>query len=239
MRSAGRSSSGIARHSCARRVVEREVEPRGELHRAQHAQAVVGERRADRRCAAARRSRSRAAVERIEVLAGQRIPRDRVDREVAAPRRLFDRHVRIAGDDEAAVAAAGLRIAPRQRDVDVADLVDLKALADRFDAAEAIRAARAGDRPATPNTSRSTLSARGRRRAAADRAPSRRRSARGRRRRGRRRQSRAIETRSASNPARSAHRDRLRGRTACTNRSQNAGRERVEDRPARATSQCG
>ena len=34
------------------------------------------------------------------------------------------------------MAASGLRIAPRQRDVDVADLVDLKALADRFDAAE-------------------------------------------------------------------------------------------------------
>ena len=42
----------------------------------------------------------------------------------------------IAGDVEAAVAAAGLRFAPRQRDVDVADLVDLKAFADGFDAAE-------------------------------------------------------------------------------------------------------
>ena len=46
--------------------------------------------------------------------------------------------VGIAGDDEAAVAAAGLGIAPRQRDVDVADLVDLKALADGFDAAEGL-----------------------------------------------------------------------------------------------------
>ena len=43
---------------------------------------------------------------------------------------------RIAGHDEAAVAAAGLRLAARQRHVDVADLVDLKALADRLDAAE-------------------------------------------------------------------------------------------------------
>ena len=42
----------------------------------------------------------------------------------------------IAGDVEAAVAAARLRIAAGQRHVDVADLVDLKALADRFDAAE-------------------------------------------------------------------------------------------------------
>ena len=83
-----------------------------------------------------RRSRSRAAVERIEVLAGQRIPGDGVDGEVAPARRLGDRHVRIAGDDEAAVAASRLRIAPRQRHVDVADLVDLKAFADRFDAAE-------------------------------------------------------------------------------------------------------
>ena len=42
----------------------------------------------------------------------------------------------IAGHVEAAVAAAGFRLAARQRDVDVADLVDLKALADRLDAAE-------------------------------------------------------------------------------------------------------
>ena len=77
-----------------------------------------------------------AAVERIEVLGGQRIPRNGVDGEIAPPRGLLDRHLRIAGHDEAAMAASGLRVAPRQRHVDVADLVDLEALADRFDAAE-------------------------------------------------------------------------------------------------------
>ena len=45
MRSAGRSSSGIDAAQRARFVVERESEPRGELNRAKHAQAVVGERR--------------------------------------------------------------------------------------------------------------------------------------------------------------------------------------------------
>ena len=146
-RSAGKSSSGIARHSCARLLVEREVETGGELDRAQHAQAVVGESLGvdDPQHAALDVA---AAVERIQVLAGQRIPGDRVDGEVAPPRRLFDRHRRIAGDLESAVAAAGLRLAPRQRDVDLAELVHLEALADAFDAAEAFEQI-AGDRGAS------------------------------------------------------------------------------------------
>ena len=112
------------------------VEARGELDGAQHAQAVVAERRADRRRAAAGgRDRARPSNGSKYSL-GQRIPRDRVDGEVAPPRRLGDRHVRIAGDHEAAMAASRLRFAARQRHVDVADLVDLKALADRLDAAE-------------------------------------------------------------------------------------------------------
>ena len=45
MRSAGRSSSGIARQIARVSLVERQLEPGGELHGAQHAQAVVGERR--------------------------------------------------------------------------------------------------------------------------------------------------------------------------------------------------
>ena len=77
-----------------RRLVERELEPRRELHRAQHTQAVVARRSSDRPRAAAGASRSRAAVERIFVLVGQRIPGDRVDREVAASRGLGDRHRR-------------------------------------------------------------------------------------------------------------------------------------------------
>ena len=78
----------------------------------------------------------RLAAERIDVLVVQRIPADRVDREVAAPRGLFERHVRIADDGEALVAASGLRLAAGQRDVDRADLVDGEALADGLNAAE-------------------------------------------------------------------------------------------------------
>ena len=56
------------------------------------------------------------------------------------------RHRRIAGDVEPPVAAARLRFAAGQRHVDVADLVDLKALADRLDAAERFEQRRAADR---------------------------------------------------------------------------------------------
>ena len=147
MRSAGRSSSGMSRHSARVSSSSVELEPRRKLHGAQHAQAVVAERR---RIDDAEKPALdvAAAVAGVEVLAGQRIPGDRVDREVAPPHRLVERHRRIAGDVEAAVPAAGFRFAPRQRDVDVARLVDLEAFADGFDAAEALRGAGAGDRPA-------------------------------------------------------------------------------------------
>src|SRR5262249_52896677 len=59
-----------------------------------------------------------------------------VDREIAAAGGFLDGHRRVAGYVEAAMAAAGFRFASRQRDVDVADLVNLEAFADRFDAAE-------------------------------------------------------------------------------------------------------
>ena len=49
MRSGGRSSRRIARHSVFVSVVERHLEARRKLNRAQHAQAVVAERAADRR----------------------------------------------------------------------------------------------------------------------------------------------------------------------------------------------
>ena len=79
------------------------------------------------------------AVKRIEIFVGERIPADRVDREVAPPRRLLERHRRIAFDGEALVSAAGLRFAARQRHVDVAELVDRKRLADRLDAAQRLQ----------------------------------------------------------------------------------------------------
>ena len=121
IRSAGRSSSGDARGR-ARAVagVERELEARGELDRAQHAQAVVAERRADRRRAARGASRSPRPSTRIEVLVGQRIPGDRVDREVAAPRRLLDRQRRgRPSTSNARWPRPTLRLAARQRHVDV------------------------------------------------------------------------------------------------------------------------
>ena len=67
--------------------------------------------------------------------------------EIAAPRGLLDRHVRVAVHLEAAVAAADLRLAPRQRHVDAADLVDGEALADGVDAAEALEQAAQRRRP--------------------------------------------------------------------------------------------
>ena len=83
-----------------------------------------------------RRSRSPRPSNGIEVLVGERIPGDGVEGEVAPAGSLGDRHGRIAGHVEAAVAASRLRLAPRQRDVDVARLVDLEALADGFHATE-------------------------------------------------------------------------------------------------------
>ena len=76
--------------------IERAVEARRELHRAQHAQAVFAERPCiDRAQDAA--FEVGAAVVRIEIFVGERIPRDRVDREVAAAGRFLDREVRVAG----------------------------------------------------------------------------------------------------------------------------------------------
>ena len=63
-----------------------ELEPRRELDRPQHPQAVVARRCCGSTARSSRRSRSDAAVERIEVLVGERIPGDGVDREVAPPR---------------------------------------------------------------------------------------------------------------------------------------------------------
>ncbi len=77
----------------ARLVVERELESRGELHGAQHSQAVVAERR---RIDDAEKPPLDvpAAVAGVEVFARQRIPRDRVDREVAPPHGLGQLHRR-------------------------------------------------------------------------------------------------------------------------------------------------
>ena len=78
-------------------VVERALEAGRELQRTQHAQAVVGERaRIDDAQPAGRQVV--AAVEGIQVLAGERIPGDGVDGEVAAPGGLLERHRVVAFD---------------------------------------------------------------------------------------------------------------------------------------------
>ena len=144
-----------ARQISARLVVERRSKRAANCTRPQHPQAVVGETCRDRRRAA------RVARDRARPSNGSRYSSVSGSHEMALTVKSRRRaassigHRRIAGDREAAVAAARLRLAPRQRDVDVADLVDLKALADRFDAAEWLRAAPAARSAGSPNTSRS------------------------------------------------------------------------------------
>ncbi len=121
----------------ARGRVELEPEAGGELNSAQGAQAVLGERRGVDGAQDAALQVAPSVV-RIEILLGQRIPADRVDPEVAPPRGFFERHVGIARDLEPAMSASGFRFAARQRNVDVAGFVDLKALADGFDAAQSL-----------------------------------------------------------------------------------------------------
>ena len=159
MRSAGRSSSGIVRHIARspRRSRARTAPRTGRR------EAPAGCRRqtsAGRRPAAAgRRDRARPS-NGSKYSPRQRIQRDGVDGKVAAPRRFLNRHRRIAGHHEAAVPAARLRIAPRQRHVDAAKFVDLKALADRLDPPERSSSARrrsAGTR--TPRGRRPSTSA--------------------------------------------------------------------------------
>ena len=74
------------------------------------------------------------AAERVEVLLRERIEEDGVDREIAPPAGLFDGHPGVAGDLEAAVPAADLRLAAGQRDIDARHLVDRERLADGIDA---------------------------------------------------------------------------------------------------------
>ena len=121
-----------------RLCIGRQLESRGELNRAKHPQAVVGEAVGIDDAEPAG-GQVVLAVERIEHLARQRVARDRVNREIPAPCRILDREGGIAIDRKPFVALSGLRLAPRQRDVDVADLVDREALANRIHPAEAFQ----------------------------------------------------------------------------------------------------
>ena len=138
----------LAQHALAGQIVERDAaaharralvhrqrEARGELQGAQHAQAVVRKRPLVDHAEHATLEVAPAA-ERIEVLAGQRVVEHGVDGEIAPAARLLDGHERVAGDLEAAVAAADLRLAAGQRHVHAGDLVDGERLADGIDAAD-------------------------------------------------------------------------------------------------------
>ena len=194
-------STAVARAATASRLLPRRVPPAGRRAgwRAEVASSRASTVRSNRaaNCSArstrrlssangrrstTRRRRARQvvlAVERIEDLARQRVARDRVDREIAPPRRIRDR----AGSGSPSTEnplwpAPGLRLAPRQRDVDVADLVDREALADRIHPAEPFEQRRAAGPPAARTPRDPDPSARAR---AGRRGPSRRPAAPGRR----------------------------------------------------------
>ncbi len=126
----------IDRHSSRACVVERELEPRGELDaRAARAgcrrRSVAGSTTRSRRRSMSPRPSNGSRYSSVS--GSQAMALTVKSRRRAASSTDI---VGIAGDVEAAMAAARLRFAARQRHVDVADLVDLKALADGFDAAE-------------------------------------------------------------------------------------------------------
>ena len=106
----------VERNAAAERLRPRlhlECEPGGELdasdtRRLSSANVAGSTARRIRRS-----SKSRRHVERVAIDVLERIPRDGIDGKVASPRRFVRRHVWIAGDLEAAVAAASLRLAPR------------------------------------------------------------------------------------------------------------------------------
>ena len=122
------------RHSATVSAAGVELEARHQLHAAQDPQRVLDE--ALRGVAQQAALEVGAAAERVLELVRLEVDRHRVDGEVAAARRVRDRHRRIGGHLEVAVAGAGLALAPRHRDVDgmVAQLEDGERLADLVDA---------------------------------------------------------------------------------------------------------
>ena len=94
---------------------EREIEAGGELHPAQHPERILYEGRAG--VAQHAGLEIGDAVERIDQTLGERIPRDRVEREVAPRRGVRVAQRWVGCDGEAAVAGAGLGFAARQAEV--------------------------------------------------------------------------------------------------------------------------
>jgi hypothetical protein len=104
------SNSPQMRSAGSRLGVDGQFEPRRELQGTENTEGIVREA-ACIHDPEDTEMKVPAAVEWIEVLVGQRIPADGVDREVAPARRLLEGHRRIAGDGEPFVPAAGLRLA--------------------------------------------------------------------------------------------------------------------------------
>ena len=127
------------RHRLRRGV---EVEARRELHAAQDAQRVFREARRD--VAEDARAEVRPAAVRILEAFRERVVVERVDREVAPRGGVPHGHRGVREDVEPAVARAALRLAPRQRDVDV-EVLDLEHAEGRAARVEGVRRA---ERPA-------------------------------------------------------------------------------------------
>ena len=139
----------LAPDALGRQVVERDAAPAARVSRRRPA-ARSGRRTARRAARAGCRRRSEpgsttrsrragqvgAAVERVGVLAGQRIEADGVDGEVAPPRRIGKRHRRVALDGEASWPRPVFDSRRGSATSIGADLVDREALPDRLDAPE-------------------------------------------------------------------------------------------------------
>src|SRR5690606_20280334 len=93
-----------------------EFEPGGELCGAKHTQRILGERRV-RNVPQTFVADIFAATEWIDDLAGQRVFQYRVHREITPRTRLFERHIRVAFDDETTMSASGFSFTTGQTHV--------------------------------------------------------------------------------------------------------------------------
>ena len=107
----------MLRHSVAVAASIAQAETSGELHRAQHAQRIFAEMRGVNRAQNAV-FQIGAPAKRIENFVRQRIAQNRVEREIAPPRRVFERGERIAFDFKTPVAFANFAVAARQRNIE-------------------------------------------------------------------------------------------------------------------------
>ncbi len=113
---------------------DREFEARGELHRTEHAERVFGELIGD--VAKTLSLKIGDAAPRVDHLARERVPHDRVEREVTAFRGVLRRHRRVGLHVEIRVLGARAVLTAGHRDVDreVLELRHAEGRADRDDA---------------------------------------------------------------------------------------------------------